>query len=180
LSNVIVDVEGLRTYAEFEFINIVDDTNPYPALLGIDWAIDNQTIINFKKRILSFEGDEMRVVSPIDPFEGKRYVEHVYNEEQVEYLDQIYNVTAMHEDHISPTVDGNLSWKRMSSCTSDSGEALENWKNRLHEVSMRRCARVTRSVRWVETESRELPTYEGFIHTLEMTPRAWYTSMDMR
>ena len=67
LSNVTVDVEGLRTYANFEVINIVDDTNPYPSLLGIDWAIDNQTIINFKKRILSFEDEEMRVVSPIDP-----------------------------------------------------------------------------------------------------------------
>ena len=108
LSNAIVDVEGLRTYVEFEFINIVDDTNPYPALLGIDWAIDNQTIINFKKSILSFEDEEMRVVSPIDPFEGQRYVEPVYNEGQVNYLDQIYNVTAMHEDHISPTTDGNL------------------------------------------------------------------------
>ena len=41
LRNVIVDVEGLRTYADFEVINIVDDTNPYPTLLGIDWAIDN-------------------------------------------------------------------------------------------------------------------------------------------
>ena len=80
MSNVIIDVEGLCTYADFEVINIVDDTNPYPALLGIDWAIDNQTIINFKKRILSFEDEEMRVVSPIDPFEGKRYVEPIYNE----------------------------------------------------------------------------------------------------
>ena len=36
LSNVTVDVEGLRTFADFEVINIVDDTIPYPALLGID------------------------------------------------------------------------------------------------------------------------------------------------
>ena len=79
MSNVIVDVEGLRTYANFEVINIVDDTNPYPTLLGIDCAIYNQTIINFKKRILSFEDEEMRVVSPIVPFEGKIYVEPVYN-----------------------------------------------------------------------------------------------------
>ena len=78
----------------------------------------------------------MRVVSPIDPFEGQRYVEPIYNEGQVDYLNQIYNVTAMHEDHISPTTDGNLSWKCASSCTSNSIEALENWKNRLHEVSM--------------------------------------------
>ena len=70
LSQVPVDIEGLCTFADFEFINIVDDTNPYPALLGIDWAIENQTIINFTKRILSFEDNEMRVVSPIDPLEG--------------------------------------------------------------------------------------------------------------
>ena len=80
LSQVPVDIEGLRTFVEFEFINIVDDTNPYPSLFKIDWDIDNQTIINFKKRILSFEDNEMRVVSAIDPLEGQRYVDLVYNE----------------------------------------------------------------------------------------------------
>ena len=146
MRNVIVDVEGLCTHAYFEVINIVDDTNPYPALLGIDLGIDIQTIINFKKRILSFEDKKMRVVLPIDPFEGQIYIEPIYNEEQGDYLDQIYNVTAMQEYYIGPAVDGNLRWKCMSSCTFDSREALENWKNRLHEVSMRRCARVTMSM----------------------------------
>ena len=80
------------------------------------------------KRILPFEDNEMRVVSPIDPLKGQRYIEPAYNEGQVNYLDQIYNVTAMQEDYASPTGDGNLSWKCTSSCTSDSGEALENWK----------------------------------------------------
>ena len=60
--------------------------------------------------ILSFEDKEMRVVSPIDPFEGQRYIEPVYNEGQGYYLNHIYNVTAMQEDYTSPTVDGNLSW----------------------------------------------------------------------
>ena len=68
MSNVIFNVEGLCTYVDFEVINIVDDRNPYPTLLGIAWAIKNQTIINFKKRIIAFEVEEMRVVSPIDPF----------------------------------------------------------------------------------------------------------------
>ena len=95
LSQVLVDIEGLCTFADFEVINIVDDMNPYPTLLGIDWAIDNHTIINFKKRILSFEDNEMRVVSPVDPLEGQRYVEPVYNEGWGDYLDQIYNITAM-------------------------------------------------------------------------------------
>ena len=67
------------------------------------------------------------VVSPIDPFEGQRYVEPIYNEGQGDYLDQIYNVIAMHEYHINLMANGNLSWKCESSCTSDSREALENW-----------------------------------------------------
>ena len=49
LSQVHVDIEGLRTFADFEVINIVDDMNPYLALLGIYWDIDNQTIIHLKK-----------------------------------------------------------------------------------------------------------------------------------
>ena len=55
---------------DFEVINIVDDTNPYPVLLGIDWVMGNQNIINFKRRTLSFEDDEMRVIGPLDPLEG--------------------------------------------------------------------------------------------------------------
>ena len=68
----------------------------------------------------------MRVASPINPLEGQRYAEPVYNEGQGDYLDQIYNVTAMQEEYINLTMDGNLSWKSVSSYTSDSGEVLEN------------------------------------------------------
>ena len=51
----------------------------------------------------------MGVVSPINRFEGKRYVDPIYNEGQADYLDQIYNFIVMHKYHISPTVDENLS-----------------------------------------------------------------------
>ena len=85
LTQVPVEVEGLRTYVNFEVIDIVDDTNPYPTLLGIDWEIENQTIINFKK-ILSFEDSELRVVVPIDLLEGRRYVELLNREGQGNYL----------------------------------------------------------------------------------------------
>ena len=69
MTQVNVEVEGLRTYTDFEVIDSVDDTNTYPALLRIDLVIDNQIIINFKKIILSFEDLDMRVVAPIDPLE---------------------------------------------------------------------------------------------------------------
>ncbi len=41
--------------ADFEVIEIVDDSNLYPTLLGIDWAIDMNGVINLKKMIMSFE-----------------------------------------------------------------------------------------------------------------------------
>jgi len=36
LYGVMVDIEGASALVEFEFIEIVDDGNPYPTLLGVD------------------------------------------------------------------------------------------------------------------------------------------------
>jgi hypothetical protein len=47
--HVLVDIDGVRTFAYFEVIEIVDDSYPYPALLRIDWAFDNSTIVHLKK-----------------------------------------------------------------------------------------------------------------------------------
>ena len=49
LEHVLVDIDGVRTFGDFEVIEIVDDSFPYPALLGIDWAFDNSTIVDLKK-----------------------------------------------------------------------------------------------------------------------------------
>jgi hypothetical protein len=38
---------------------------------------------------------------------------------------------------------------------------LENWQQRLHEISTRRCARIDCAVRWVGTEIREPPIFHG-------------------
>jgi len=49
LQGVIVDIKGVNALADFEVIKNVDDRNPYLALLGIDWAIDMNGVINLKK-----------------------------------------------------------------------------------------------------------------------------------
>lgn len=49
LQGVTVDIEGMSALDGFEVIEIVDDNNPYPALLGIDWATDMNGVINLKK-----------------------------------------------------------------------------------------------------------------------------------
>ena len=132
--------------ANFEVIDNIANTNPYTALLGIHWVIDSQTIINFKRRILSFEDSKIRLVMPIDPLEGKRYVELVNSEGQGNYLDHVYNIMSRSYYYINPIADGKLSWQSASYCTSDSGEALENWKNQMHEVSMIICTIITQFV----------------------------------
>ena len=62
---------------------------------------------------------------------------------------------------MNPTADGQITWDRESSCTSDSNEELHRWQNRLHEVTTLSYNMVTRSLRCVSTEVRNMPTYDG-------------------
>jgi hypothetical protein len=41
LKGVTVDLDGVHTKSDFKVIEIVDDTTPYPPLLGLDWAFEN-------------------------------------------------------------------------------------------------------------------------------------------
>ena len=65
--NVPIYIDGVCTVADFKVIEIIDDNNPYPALLGIEWAMENAAVINLKKRQMIFEGKELRVIVPVDP-----------------------------------------------------------------------------------------------------------------
>jgi len=93
LQEVTVDIEGVSVLANFEVIEIVDDRNPYPTLLGIDWSIDMNGVINLRKHPVSFERKSLHVVVPLDPIEGPCYVEPVHDyEESDDDLDQIYKI----------------------------------------------------------------------------------------
>ena len=63
----------MRSLADFEVIEIIDDSTPYPTFLGIDWAFENQAIINLEKKTMSFQGNGIRVIGPLDPALGPRY-----------------------------------------------------------------------------------------------------------
>ena len=69
--SVPVDIAGVSTLANFEVIEIIDDSNPYPALLGIEWAIDNDAVINLKTRQMTFEGKGLSH-STIGPFSRRK------------------------------------------------------------------------------------------------------------
>ena len=60
----------------------------------------------------------------MDPQEGRQYIEPVKDEVGRSW-DHAYNIS---EDYIHPTVNGKIVWHNKSSTSSDSNDALENWK----------------------------------------------------
>ena len=59
MSNLVVDVEGLNAYIDFDVIGFVDGGGSYPMLVGIGWANDSMAVINFKKQMMTFENHDI-------------------------------------------------------------------------------------------------------------------------
>lgn len=153
-------------------------------LLGIEWAHDCNDIINLKRRQMSIEDGTNRITMPIDPSEGPRYIEPVRTKGE---LDTIYNITATQVDHVKLDEEGKTSWENSSSWEGDSEQALEYWKNRMHEVSTRRCAHITKSLRWIGAEVCSIPSFDGsnnlekFISIYQVTTQEqdWLRALDV-
>jgi hypothetical protein len=105
-----MDIYGVRMFADFEVIEIVDYSGHYPVLLGIDWAFNNSNVVELKKIIMTFEGDFLRVISPFHIDEGHRYTKSIREEDHVYELENIYKLTGRQQDYINPKTDGNLRW----------------------------------------------------------------------
>lgn len=114
LQGLTIDIEGGSALADFEAIEIVDDRNPYLALLGIDWASDMNGVINLKKCKMIFEKKLLRIIVPLDPAEGSRYTEPVCDYESDDDLDCIYKITMLDQDWVNPTTDGRITWDHES------------------------------------------------------------------
>ena len=158
-----VDIDGVCTFVDFEVIEIIGDSRPYPALLSIDWAIGSKAVIDLKRRQMTFEDAQIRVIAPLDPYQGPRYIEPIRAEEEAHNIDSLYQMTANQNDYINPTAEGNISWRCDSSCASDSDVGLENWQNRLYEVLARRCTYLTKSLRWIRAELKDISSFDGLV-----------------
>ena len=63
VSHLVVEVEGMKTYADLDVIEVVDGGGSYHTLLGIGWANDSMVVINFKKHIMTFENQDIRFIA---------------------------------------------------------------------------------------------------------------------
>lgn len=80
---------------------------------------------------------------------------------ELEEIGQLYRTTACDEDYINRIADWILNWQSITSCATKLDTGLENWQQRLHEVSTKICARIDHAIRWVGTEIREPPSFNG-------------------
>jgi hypothetical protein len=127
--------------------------------LGLDWAFDNQSIINLKTRKMIFESREYIFIAPLDSSKGGMYVEPTMDNILTEDVNQLYMTTPREEDYINPTTDVMLSWRIIGFCALKSDTGLEKWQKRLHELSTMICAKMRCALIWVGTKVREPPTF---------------------
>jgi hypothetical protein len=111
LKGVTLDLDRVHTKVEFEVIQIMDGTTPYPTLLGLDWEFENQVIINLKTKNMTFESGQYMVITPLDPSEDEIFVEPTCL--NMGEINQLYRTTTCTEDYINPTIDGVLIWNIM-------------------------------------------------------------------
>ena len=103
-----------------------------------------------------FENNDTMVIVPLEPAEGKCYTELVPKEEDV---DHIYKLTT--RDVVNPIVDEVLCWEEDNEFLFDFDEEIENWQNRLHDVSALHCLWVTKDFCCISSEVRDLPYFDN-------------------
>ena len=58
VSNLVVDIEGMKTCADFDVIEVLGE---------VGWDNDSMAIIDFNKRVMTFENQDVWVIAPMDP-----------------------------------------------------------------------------------------------------------------
>jgi len=107
LKNIEVDLDGVKTILEFKFIEIMGEKDSYPTLLGIDLAYENYDFMDLKKETMNFPVDGVKVIQPLDPYQGPRYTDSLDDNIEQNVLDQLCTMTiGKQSDYINPTMDG--------------------------------------------------------------------------
>lgn len=164
-------IDDISTQTDFEVLEFVDDKNPYPALLRIDWATKMKGILNLKICKMKFEQKSLQVVVLLDPAKGERYTKLVHNKESGDELDCIYQIIMQEPDQMQSIDNRRTSWECESIYTMDSEEEAERWQNQLHAITTLDCNMVTQSVRCVTTEERPRSEENGVIVEAQLTPQ---------
>jgi hypothetical protein len=65
----------------------MNDYDPYPTFIGIEWSFENNAMLNFRKRKMSFETDTLCMIVPLYPNEGYKYNEPIDEDAQISLIE---------------------------------------------------------------------------------------------
>ena len=113
---------------------------------------------------MTFESNGMKVIQPLDPYQGPWYSDPTYENMEQDSLDQLYTmIVGKLEYYINAIADGSISWQIIQSADEDSEVAWDNWKQGRYAKFSRHCT-IVRAVRWIRMGTRECPTYDGTLY----------------
>lgn len=85
-----------------------------------------------------FEADGIRVIQPLDPYQGPRFTEPTDDRDEPGALDQLYTLTAgKREDYINPMGGGSVIWRSIQSLETSSEVAWDAWQQGGYELTTR-------------------------------------------
>jgi hypothetical protein len=68
------------------------------------------------------------------------YNEPVNEDTLSSIIENIYNITRRGVDYVNLTAEGELRWRSVHSYDTNSKYTMDKWKNKLYEISTRKCA----------------------------------------
>jgi hypothetical protein len=87
-----VNTDGVKMKEDIEVIEIMDNYDPYPTLLGIYWAFYNNVVLNMKKRHMLFKTSTLYMNTPLDTNEWDIHNDMVYEDAWISVIENIYNI----------------------------------------------------------------------------------------
>ena len=54
-----LNLAGVKTIANVEVIDVLEETNPYPSFLGINLKFGNSSFLNLKNKKMTFDSETM-------------------------------------------------------------------------------------------------------------------------
>jgi hypothetical protein len=119
------------------------DKDPYLLYSELIGNMKNILSIDLKRDTMMFEADGIKVVQPLDPCLGPRYIEALDHNMESYALDQLYTITVgTRPDYINATADGSISYRSIQYVDEDLELAFDSWQQGSYERFSRRCATV--------------------------------------
>jgi hypothetical protein len=129
--NIETYIMGIPTSIDFEVIELVEGIPAYASLVDRPLGRQMKENISLEKDIIKLKWNEIIIIIPIDPSEGKPWSESLDKDHEAGCL---YQIIKEQRDYIEPNSQGKISTKSPLSLRHNFESALYNWQIENYEA----------------------------------------------